>query len=124
MAVVTLWEPDDQTREAYFRCTGTEKCSPGTVTIVPNGPGDLAAAREIGYKPYKIERCPKHYIWASTQALFHHAAFSAAMRYRELPMTDGGVLSQPANFGQLVSHARKEFEWFHSLTAERKRKKT
>lgn len=120
---MTLWEPDDQTREAYFRCEGKDKCSPGAIMIVPNGPGDLAAAREIGYKPYKIDRCPKHYVWASTQAFFHNPTFSAAMRYPELPISAGGVLDQPANVGQLVSHARQELKWFHMLTAERKRKK-
>jgi hypothetical protein len=82
----------------------------------------LVAAREIGYKPYKIDRCPGHSIWKATQDLLVHPAFIAGIRNKDLPLETGGVFDQPANFGAFVHHARKEFEWFMGLVSERSRK--
>ena len=33
---------------------------------------------------------------------------------------DGGILDQPANFGELVHFAQHEIECFYNLVAERK----
>ena len=117
MAVVTFFEPDDKVRDRYFECEGD--CRPW---VVPAGPGDLAAAAEIGYKPYKISRCPEHSIWASTRMLLAYPVFISALRHRDLPLTTGGVLQQPASMGALIHHARKEHEAFQALVSERRKK--
>ena len=120
MAVVCYFEPDTAIRQVYFSCEN-ENCDRSTRKyIVPSGPGDISKAKEIGYKLYKLDKCPKHSIWLGTEHLFRHPAFMAAMRYKDMPVVNGGVLDQPVNFGHFVHHARNEYEWFQHLVAQRR----
>jgi hypothetical protein len=111
-------EPDDKIRHGYFQCDH-KKCKSW---LIPNGPDYPRGAARLDFKRYKIPICPGRYIWASTRMFFTSHIVAAALRYPETRIVSGGLLSQPANIGQLVEIVRQEIRGFRDLRAASKQK--
>lgn len=75
------------------------------------------AAQKNGYKLHKIPTCPNRYIWKSTLAMIFHPLFIEALGYEAPKQSVGALLREPANWSQLVRHARNELSALNNIQA-------
>lgn len=85
--------------------------------MVPSAAGFLDAARETGFKAYKLPTCPNRYLWRSTMAMVSHPLFVEAVVREYVEFTGEGLLNEPANWTQMVRYARGELEAFQNTSA-------
>jgi len=84
---------------------------------VPSGAAFLDAARDTGFKAYKLPTCPSRYLWRSTMAMVSHPLFIEAVVRETVEFFGRGLLNEPANWTQIVRYARGELDAFQQTSA-------